>query len=675
MRGFDATNSVQRSIVVFFNPFVKFVAIKIKIGSISVCSQTSGRIGLIPEMHRSRRATHPSHDGPVVRNPGRWGFSVTLAWKDHVMGSESHVSPPRSKFRGFCNSLAGMIFIGLAVVFVLFIPVLIYRQHTSSETSVVSSGPADPEPPAPPTQAPVKTESKQQQTPAVDQFTPSLEQPATAHNTESTNELAQSSNLSEREQIDLALKFRLLGRPAEQEKVLRNPRSPEAKVMRALMIQEDSAELRGSGMTTFDRSEAEKLATEALPKLSADPESKTLSMYLLSNLYRSGLGVPKDLHQAFRLSSEAASNGEKAAYRGLSWAYFLGDEVGKDEAKSLEWARKAADAGDTVMILRLSSDYEDGKVLKRSLAASMYYLEKAAKAGNPEAMWRYSQHLAHPPIYTYSEDTRKSMREESVDWLVKSAEAGNLMAMGFLSVEYEGGAMLSGVRSDRTKAFEWSKKAAASGLPFAIARLSGLYRFGVGCKQNEEEADSLLEQAKKAAKGDEKMISSVEMWSRSSPFEALASSPPSGSSEPKDEEIAKSPPKQESSTPRRKAARSKTTPINRETPSGTKLILLDLAISPALEGKVMHIDGRVKNISDEPIKDVRVNVSLETAGGKLLGTTRGFASPDPIPPGATATFQAREYDNLSFGHVTLDFVEHGDNAIPWHDQTGMKVHP
>jgi TPR repeat protein len=398
-------------------------------------------------------------------------------------------------------------------------------------------------------------------------------------------------------------------------------------------------------------------------------------MYLLSNLYRSGLGVPKDLHQAFRLSSEAASNGEKAAYRGLSWAYFLGDEVEKDEAKSLEWARKAADAGDTEMMLRVSNGYEEGRVLKRSLAAWMYYLEKAARAGNPEAMRRYSEQVNNISIYMYIGDTlnsRKSRIEESVDWLVKSAEAGNQIAMNVLSYEYEG-RMGSRVRPDRKKAFEWSKKAAASGLPFAIACLSRLYRLGVGCKQNEEEADSLLEQAKKAAKGDEKMISSVEMWSRSSPFEALASSPPSGSSQPKDDEIAKSPPKHESSTPRRKAARSKTTPINREILSGTKLILLDLAISPALEGKVMHIDGRVKNISDEPIKDVRVNVSLETAGGKPLGTTRGFASPDPIPPGATATFRAREYDNLSFGHVTLDFVEHGDNAIPWHDQTGMKV--
>jgi len=338
-----------------------------------------------------------------------------MEWKDHVMGSKSEVSPPRSAVREFFSSLAGMITIGLAAGLVLCGPSFIYWQRSGPDTRAVSPGAAPPQPPTPPAQVPVKAESKQQTT-SVDQFLPTPEQSTTTHNAGSANDLAVSSNLSEREQIDLALKFRLLGRPAEQEKVLRNPRSPEAKVMRALMIQEDSAELRGSGMTTFDRSEAAKLATEALPKLSADAESKPLSMYLLSNLYRSGLGVPKDLHQAFRLSSEAASNGEKAAYRGLSWAYFLGEGVQKDEAKSLEWARKAADAGDTVMMLNVSGGYEEGRVLKRSLAASMYYLEKAAKAGNPEAMWRYSQHLAHPPIYTYSEDTRKS-HERRVVWL------------------------------------------------------------------------------------------------------------------------------------------------------------------------------------------------------------------------------------------------------------------
>ena len=473
------------------------------------------------------------------------------------MGSKSEVSPPRSAVREFFSSLAGMITIGLAAGLVLCSPFFIYWQRSSPETRAVSPGAAPPQPPTPPAQVPIKTESKQQTT-SVDQFLPTSERSTTTHNTESANDLAQSPNLSAREQIDLALKFRLLARPAEEEKVLRNPRSPEAKVIRALIIQEDSAELRASGMTTFDRSEAEKLATEVLPKLSADAESKPLSMYLLSCLYRSGLGVPKDLLQAFRLSSEAASNGEKAAYRGLSWAYCLGNGVEKDEAKSLEWARKAADAGDTEMMLRVSNGYEEGRVLKRSLAASMYYLEKAARAGNPEAMRRYSGHLNKFDLFT-SEDTRKSMTEESVDWLVKAAEAGNQIAMSFLSMEYEGrmGGMGSRVRPDRKKAFEWSKKAAASGLPFAIACLSRLYRFGIGCKQNEEEADSLLEQAKRAAKGDEKMISLNEMQSRLSPFlpfEALASSPQSESSEPVADQSAREATPKPDRSPRRNEA-------------------------------------------------------------------------------------------------------------------------
>ena len=56
--------------------FVRFVAVEIRIGPISVCSQTSRQIGLMSEVHRSRRAAHASHDGLVVRDSGRWGFSV-----------------------------------------------------------------------------------------------------------------------------------------------------------------------------------------------------------------------------------------------------------------------------------------------------------------------------------------------------------------------------------------------------------------------------------------------------------------------------------------------------------------------------------------------------------------------------------------------------------------------
>ncbi len=412
-------------------------------------------------------------------------------------------------------------------------------------------------------------------------------------------------------------------------------------------------------MTTFDRSEAEKLAMEALPKLSAEAESKPLSMYLLSCLYRSGLGVPKDLHQAFRLSSEAACNGEKAAYRGLSWAYFLGDGVEKDEAKSLEWARKAADAGDTVMILRLSSDYEDGKVLKRSLAASMYYLEKAARAGNPEAMRRYSEHLNEFHFFT-SEDTRKSMREESVDWLVKSAEAGNQVAMSFLSVKYEGGmggGMGSRVRPDRKKAFEWSKKAAASGLPFAIACLSRLYRFGIGCKQNEEEADSLLEQAKRAAKGDEKMISLNEMRSRSSPFAATDSAPQSESSEPVADQSAREATPKPDRSPR---------PIEAKTPAKPEDQRLTIAILEQTGGHMKfggmipsyEVIAMVRNTSSVPLKMLTMTVIFRRADNTMIGTEARMADARTLEPGDTTTIKAMDNgeDLAEIDHYDLKFT-------------------
>jgi hypothetical protein len=87
-----------------------------------------------------------------------------MEWKDHVMGSKSEVSPPRSAVREFFSSLAGMITIGLAAGLVLCSPFFIYWQRSSPETRAVSPGAAPPQPPTPPAQVPIKTESKQQTT-------------------------------------------------------------------------------------------------------------------------------------------------------------------------------------------------------------------------------------------------------------------------------------------------------------------------------------------------------------------------------------------------------------------------------------------------------------------------------------------------------------------------------
>ena len=181
--------------------------------------------------------------------------------------------------------------------------------------------------------------------------------------------------------------------------------------------------------------------------------------------------------------------------------------------------------------------HESGNVFKRSLAASMYYLEKAARAGNPEAMHKYSDHLALVPMFRYSADIHKSVRAEAADWLIRAAEAGDLVSMTTLAMEYEGGFGGMGgfglpVEKDEKKAFEWRKKAAASGVASTIASLSRAYRLGIGCEKNEREADTLLEEAKKAAKGDEQTIARLEWVSKSNPAGALAPPPRSDSSEP-----------------------------------------------------------------------------------------------------------------------------------------------
>ncbi len=343
-------------------------------------------------MRCSRRAAHPSHDGPVVRHSGRWGSSaswsspggstrvyVEMKWRYHGQRIRSFSAPLDG--RKFLQLLSrnDLHWTGRRLGSLLALSHLLAASQPGDDSSFVGIRlpTADS-----PTQARVKTESNQRTT-AVDQFFPSLEQSSTTHNTQSTIDLAKSSNLSERGQIDLALKFRLVGRPAEQEKALRNPRSPEAKAMRALMIQEDAEDYRAAGMTTFDRSEAEKLATEALPQLKEDAKSRPLSMYWLGCLYRSGLGVPKDLQKAFRLSSEAANNGEKVAFRGLSVAYFLGEGVEKDEARSLEWARKGADAGDTVLMLKVSHAYDSGRCVQEKPRGLDVLSGKGGQGGQP----------------------------------------------------------------------------------------------------------------------------------------------------------------------------------------------------------------------------------------------------------------------------------------------------
>ena len=89
------------------------------------------------------------------------------------MGSESEVSPPRSAVRGFFSSLAGMISIGLAAGFVLFIPFFIYlaADQPGNECGFIGSSPA-PSRRLLQRKRPSRPRASNNKPPAVDQFTP-----------------------------------------------------------------------------------------------------------------------------------------------------------------------------------------------------------------------------------------------------------------------------------------------------------------------------------------------------------------------------------------------------------------------------------------------------------------------------------------------------------------------
>ncbi|SMN12238.1 hypothetical protein SPBRAN_451 [uncultured Candidatus Thioglobus sp.] len=69
------------------------------------------------------------------------------------------------------------------------------------------------------------------------------------------------------------------------------------------------------------------------------------SQYQLGLMYELGLGVDKDLPQAFEWYQKSANQNHPKAQYNLGIFYALGKGVGKDIAQSKQWIRCAHDNG------------------------------------------------------------------------------------------------------------------------------------------------------------------------------------------------------------------------------------------------------------------------------------------------------------------------------------------
>lgn len=80
--------------------------------------------------------------------------------------------------------------------------------------------------------------------------------------------------------------------------------------------------------------------------ISAANQGYADSQYIVSFMYRFGMGVPQDANQAVQWALKSADQGNARAQVFVGYAYDTGFGVPKDETQSIAWYRKAAVAGD-----------------------------------------------------------------------------------------------------------------------------------------------------------------------------------------------------------------------------------------------------------------------------------------------------------------------------------------
>ena len=142
------------------------------------------------------------------------------------------------------------------------------------------------------------------------------------------------------------------------------------------------------------------------------------AQFYLGLMYDSGLGVKKDLVQAFEYYHAAATGGHPGAQHNLAVAYASGEGVEVNPVQALRWWRSAARQGNADAQYNLGIVYAVGKLgVARDLGLAKKWWRKAAISG--DAMAQYNLGI----LYVKGSDTVRSYCE-AVRWWEKSAEKG-----------------------------------------------------------------------------------------------------------------------------------------------------------------------------------------------------------------------------------------------------------
>lgn len=136
------------------------------------------------------------------------------------------------------------------------------------------------------------------------------------------------------------------------------------------------------GTLAYQEGDYERAYNEWLPLARA---GNAAAQRNIGQLYRLGLGVPKDLKVAANWYRLAADQGLSRAQANLGVMYLRGEGVERDPVKAADWFGKAADQGHVISQYNLALMLEQGYGVTRNLREAAKWFAEASEGGHDKA--------------------------------------------------------------------------------------------------------------------------------------------------------------------------------------------------------------------------------------------------------------------------------------------------
>ena len=213
-----------------------------------------------------------------------------------------------------------------------------------------------------------------------------------------------------------------------------------------------------------------------------------IALFYLGVRYARGLGISKDLSEAFKYYQLAANKGFASAQFALGICYYNEEGVEQDKTQAFEWFQKSANQGNASAQYNLGICYEKGDGIQKNLYKSFKWYKKSSDQNCTVAQislgYFYKQD-SYIGSCQYSFIVKKN-HAEAVRLFRLAANKGNTRAQYQLGMCFFNG---QGVLQNRTEAIRLFKLAANKNYSQALCKLGECYRHGYGVQKNEDESE------------------------------------------------------------------------------------------------------------------------------------------------------------------------------------------